>query len=98
MINFSKENEINKELIKVVGVGTTLYQGSGGFGKRGIQSEKEIIHTVINRIDIRRTYNLIDSIDKNAFIIEFDVNNIKGGIYTKFLSKESFKKLSTTKT
>ena len=98
MIVSEKENEINKELIKVVGVGTTLYQGSGGFGKRGIQSEKEIIHTVINRIDIRRTYNLIDSIDKNAFIIEFDVNNIKGGIYTKFLSKESFKKLSTTKT
>jgi len=35
---------------------------------------------------------LIDSIDKNAFIIEFDVNNIKGGIYTKFLSKEGLKK------
>jgi len=38
--------------------------------------------------------NLIDSIDKNAFIIEFDVNNIKGGIYTKFLSKKGLNKLS----
>ncbi|MBT8298686.1 MAG: YitT family protein [Maribacter sp.] len=94
MIVSEKVNEINEELIAVIGTGTTLYQGSGGYGKRGAQSNKEIIHTVINRIDIRRTYNLIDSMDKNAFIIEFDVNNIKGGIYTKFLSKEGLKKLS----
>ena len=97
MIVSEKVAEINKELIKVVGAGTTIYHGSGGFGKRGPQTNKEIIHTVINRIDIRRTYNLIDSIDKNAFIIEFDVNNIKGGIYTKFLSKEGLKKLSPKK-
>ena len=94
MIVSEKINTIDKEIIRVVGTGTTLYQGSGGFGKRGAQSKKDIIHTVINRIDIRRTYNLIDSIDKNAFIIEFDVNNIKGGMYTKFLSKEGLKKLS----
>ncbi len=53
----------------------------------------EIIHTVINRIDIRRTYNLTETIDANAFIIEFDVNHIKGGVYTKFLSMDGFKKL-----
>lgn len=94
MIMSEKIDKINQELIKTVGTGTTLYQGLGGFGKRGVQPNKEIIHTVINRIDIRRTYNLIDSIDKNAFIIEFDVNNIKGGIYTKFLSKERLKQLS----
>jgi len=89
-------NKIDSELIKIIGTGTTLYQGSGGFGKRGIQSSSDIIHTVINRIDIRRTYNLIDSIDKHAFIIEFDVNNIKGGIHTKYISKEGLKKLSPT--
>jgi uncharacterized membrane-anchored protein YitT (DUF2179 family) len=94
MIVSKESNTINEELIRIIGTGTTLYEGSGGFGKRGAQSKKEIIHTVINRIDIRRTYNLIDSIDKDAFIIEFDVNNIKGGIYTKFLSKEGLKKLS----
>jgi len=97
MIVSEEINTINEELIKVVGIGTTLYHGSGGFGKRGARQTKEIIHTVINRIDIRRTYNLIESIDKNAFIIEFDVNNIKGGIYSKFLSKEVFKKLSVKK-
>ena len=97
MIVSKETNKIDKELVKVVGTGTTLYKGTRGTGKSGTQSENDIIHTVINRIDIRRTYNLIDTIDKNAFIIEFDVNNIKGGIYTKFLSKEGLKKLSSKK-
>jgi len=94
MIVSEKVDQINSRLISNIGTGTTLYQGNGGFGKRGAQDKKDIIHTVINRIDIRRTYHLIDTIDENAFIIEFDVNNIKGGIYTKFLSKEGLKKLS----
>ena len=97
MIVSNKIDKINKELIRVIGTGTTLYQGSGGYGKKGTRPKKEIIHTVINRIDIKLTYNLIDSIDKDAFIIEFDVNNIKGGIYTKFLSKEGFKKTMSNK-
>tara|TARA_B100000809_G_scaffold49621_1_gene44597 strand:- start:20130 stop:21005 length:876 start_codon:yes stop_codon:yes gene_type:complete len=93
MIVSEKTTKINNGLTKIIGTGTTLYQGAGGFGKRDNQSKNNVIHTVINRIDIRRTYNLIDSIDKNAFIIEFDVNNIKGGIYTKLLSKKRFKNL-----
>lgn len=93
MIVSKETKRINKQLISTIGTGTTIYQGSGGFEEETIQSNKKIIHTVINRIDIRRTYNLIDSIDENAFIIEFDVNSIKGGVYTKFLTLESFKKL-----
>lgn len=93
MIVSKETKRINKQLINTIGTGTTIYQGSGGFEEETIQSNKKIIHTVINRIDIRRTYNLIDSIDENAFIIEFDVNSIKGGVYTKFLTLESFKKL-----
>jgi uncharacterized membrane-anchored protein YitT (DUF2179 family) len=92
MIVSEKINDIESELINVVGVGLTLYKGSKGYGKRGKQNGGDIIHTVINRIDIRRTYNLIEALDKNAFIIEFDVNNIKGGIFRKYLTKDSFKK------
>ena len=92
MIVSEKISDIEKELISKIGVGMTLYKGSKGFGKRGIQTERDIIHTVINRIDIRRTYEVIDIIDKNAFIIEFDVNNIKGGILREYLTKETLKK------
>ena len=91
MIVSEKSGIIEHELIAKIKTGTTLYRGSKGFGKRGVRDENDIIHTVINRIDIRRTYNLIDTIDKNAFIIEFDVNNVKGGILKTYLDKESIK-------
>ncbi len=97
MIISDKNNDIKEKLLSVVGAGLTLYKGSKGYGNRGVQNENDIIHTVINRIDIRRTYNLIDAIDKQAFIIEFDVNNIKGGRLKKYLTKESLKQTISKK-
>ena len=41
-------------------------------------------------------YNVINSIDENAFIIEFDVNSVKGGVLRKYLSTEKNKKLPST--
>ena len=93
MIVSAKSNEIDKGLIEVIKTGTTLYNGPKGFGKRGTRAENEIIHTVINRIDIRRTYNLIHQIDQNAFVIEFDVNHISGGIRKELFKRESLKGL-----
>jgi uncharacterized membrane-anchored protein YitT (DUF2179 family) len=92
MIVSKQVQDIEQGLINKVGAGTTLYKGGHGHGKRGTRPERDIIHTVINRIDIRRTYNLIEEIDEEAFIIEFDVNNIKGGILTKYLTKDGIKK------
>lgn len=92
MIISEKVSEVEQELIDKVGAGMTLYKGARGIGKRGLKSEGDIIHTVINRIDIRRTYNLIDLIDPDAFIIEFDVNHVKGGIIRKYLTKDGIKK------
>jgi uncharacterized membrane-anchored protein YitT (DUF2179 family) len=91
MIVSNKSIEIERNLSAEISVGMTIYKSSGGFGKRGEQGEKQIIHTVINRIDIRKTYNLIDKIDPDAFIIEFNVNNIKGGILRKYLTTESLR-------
>lgn len=87
MIVSEKSVEIKSGLIDELAVGVTIYKGSGGYGQRGLQEQKEIIHTVINRIDINRTYRLIEQVDEKAFIIEFDVNNVKGGILKKYLSK-----------
>jgi uncharacterized membrane-anchored protein YitT (DUF2179 family) len=87
MIVSQNSIEIESSLNKEIGLGITIYKGSKGYGQRGEKTHKEIIHTVINRIDINRTYNLIERLDKTAFIIEFDVNNVKGGILKKYLSK-----------
>jgi uncharacterized membrane-anchored protein YitT (DUF2179 family) len=95
MIVSDKIDEIEDELIEIVGAGMTIYKGGKGYGKRGLKAERDIIHTVVNRIDIRRTYNLVDRIDSHSFIVEFDVNNIKGGILRKYLSREGIRELST---
>lgn len=87
MIVSEKVNLIEEKLSKQIGVGITMYKGTKGHGKSGIQEQKEIIHTVINRIDIKRTYKIIEEIDKNPFIIEFDVNSVKGGVLKKYLGK-----------
>ena len=87
MIVSDQANEIEDGLIHEIGVGITIYKGAKGYGSRGVQDQSEIIHTVINRIDIRRTYSLIEKIDEKPFIIEFDVNNVQGGILKKYLSK-----------
>lgn len=79
MIVSEKSIDIQYALVENVGVGMTMYQGVDGYGNRGIKEYGQIIHTVVNRIDMRRTYNIIDKFDPKAFVIEFDVNNIKGG-------------------
>lgn len=94
MIVSDEIGKIEDQLINDIGAGITVYKGTKGHGKRGPKQERDIIHTVINRIDIRKTYNLIESVDENAFVIEFDVNNIKGGILRKYLTKDGIKKLT----
>ncbi len=90
-----KAEEIETQLMEKVGIGMTIYKGLKGYGSKGKQKDVHIIHTVINRIDIRRTYKAVDQIDDDAFIIEFDVNSVKGGVLREFLSKKQTKKLAS---
>lgn len=91
MIVSEKIETIEQELIKTIGAGLTVYSGAKGHGVAGTREDLKIIHTVINRIDIRRTYNQIQKTDPSAFILEFDVNNIKGGKLRKYLNKDGLK-------
>ncbi|WP_435577932.1 YitT family protein [Gilvibacter sp.] len=89
----SEHPEILREAFtEKIGIGMTVYKGTKGVGSRGEKDDVEIIHSVINRIDIRRVQRLIDSLDPNAFVIEFDVNNVRGGILRKYLSRDPSKK------
>ena len=87
MIVSKKSSEIQEAFLDKIGQGITVYQGVKGYGKTGITETKEIIHVVVNRIDVKRINRMINEIDKEAFIIEFDVNNLKGGKIRKLLSK-----------
>ncbi len=95
MIITTKTKEMQQTLIDEVGHGMTVYKGVKGYGSRGKKDDIEIIHIIVNRIDSKKTYRVIDHVDQEAFITEFDVNNVKGGALKKYLTRKDSKKPST---
>ena len=87
MIISKNSGELQESFYQKIGQGTTIYQGVRGYGRSGISEPKEIIHVVANRIDVMRIKRMIEEIDPNAFVIEFDVNNVNGGKIRRYLSK-----------
>ena len=79
--------ELQRAILTDLGAGLTLYAGRGGYGALGHADERTIIHTVVNRIDIRRLYRIIDDVDPDAFAIEFEVNHVRGGVLRRYLSR-----------
>ncbi len=58
----------------------TIYAGKGGFGIDGSNYNKDIIYTVLTRLELAKLHTEIDKIDKTAFIIMGVVKDIKGGM------------------
>ncbi|MGB0980717.1 MAG: YitT family protein [Winogradskyella sp.] len=85
--------KVKHAIMQQLGAGLTTYKGSKGFGSNGEQQDFDIIHTIINRIDIKKMHRIINKIDENAFIIEFDVNSVKGGVLRHYIDKKKNKRL-----
>ncbi|MCH4822413.1 YitT family protein [Gramella lutea] len=94
MVVTSRSKEMQKALLKDIGQGMTIYQGSRGYGSQGEKQDLEIIHTVVNRIDTKKVYRVLKTVDKDAFIIEFDVNKVSGGVLRKYLTRRKQRQLS----
>lgn len=61
----------------------TIYAGKGGFGKSGESYDKDIIYTIVTRLELAKLQTEIDKIDRNAFIIMGIVKDLKGGMIKK---------------
>ncbi|WP_445954729.1 YitT family protein [Yeosuana sp.] len=61
----------------------TIYAGKGGYGKQKYSYDKDIIYTVVTRLEIPKLQTEIDKIDKNAFVIMGIVKDLKGGMIKK---------------
>ena len=61
----------------------TIYAGKGGYSKNGESYDKDIIYTVVTRLELAKLETEIDKIDKNAFIIMGIVKDLKGGMIKK---------------
>tara|TARA_B110000971_G_C19994142_1_gene493432 strand:- start:516 stop:1406 length:891 start_codon:yes stop_codon:yes gene_type:complete len=90
-----KHQIIKKAILEELGVGLTIYKGSSGFGNKGKIEDFDIIHSIVNRIDIRKMYRIVQTIDTDAFIVEFDVNNVKGGVLRHYIDKKKTRKLNS---
>ena len=83
-----RHEELQQAILHDLGAGMTLLSGRGGYGHRGAAPpEQIIIQTVVNRIDVRKLYRLIDEHDEEAFVIEFDVHSVRGGVLRRYLTR-----------
>lgn len=77
-------DEIRIMITEKMGRGVTIYNGKGGYGKKG-ETEKQIdiIYTVITRLEIARLKNEVEKIDSKAFLIMNSIKDTKGGMIKK---------------
>ncbi|TBM98856.1 YitT family protein [Hyunsoonleella flava] len=75
-----KNDDIKLMLTKKLGRACTVYKGQGGYGKEGETGEKDIIYTVITRLELPRLRTEIDKIDRKAFLVMGIAKDIKGGM------------------
>ncbi len=75
-----KHEEIRIMVIEKLRRACTIYAGRGGYGKRGKSYDKDIIYTVVTRLELAKLHTEIDKIDKDAFIIMGLVKDLKGGM------------------
>lgn len=93
-ITSKKSAELQRAIKLEIGAGITVFNNAHGYGGSGKTENQQIIQVIINRIDINKTLKLIDSIDESAFVIEFDVNKVRGGVLKHYLNSNKSRNLS----
>lgn len=79
----NKHEELRVMLTSKLQRACTIYAGKGGFGSTGESYDKDIIYTVVTRLELAKLQTEIDKIDRNAFIIMGIVKDLKGGMIKK---------------
>lgn len=75
---------IRKAITEKLGRGVTMYQGKSGYGKRGEMGiERDIVFTVVTRLELPGLRAEVQEIDPKAFIVQYSVDDAHGGIIKK---------------
>ncbi|MCS6820733.1 MAG: YitT family protein [Microscillaceae bacterium] len=75
--------EIRVMITEKMRCGVTLFKGRGGYGKKGIPNEIDILYTVVTRLELSRLMMEVQKIDEGAFIVTTNVKSISGGVVKK---------------
>lgn len=79
-----KEEKIRAMITDTMGRGFTIYNGEGGFGKKGKKSfAMPIIYTIVTRLEVSKLKLEIEKIDPDAFVFMASVKDMKGGMIKK---------------
>lgn len=74
-----EHQEIGDALNDRLGRGVTFLNGEGAY----TGDNKNVIFTVISRLEEAKVKNIVDSIDKQAFLAISDIHDVKGGRFKK---------------
>jgi len=75
-----KHEAIRAALLREMKTGVTVYRGYGGYEGPTDGRDREILYSVITRLEIRKLNNVVDAIDPNAFIIMSSIKDTRGGM------------------
>jgi uncharacterized membrane-anchored protein YitT (DUF2179 family) len=77
----AKSDVIRKVITMQLGRGVTIYQGKSGYGKDGhINDPRDIIFTVLTRLEVPALKEKILKLDPTAFIIQQSIDDTTGGL------------------
>ncbi len=72
-----KNDRIKKFIINQMKRGVTIYKGEGGYGER---KDIDILYTVVTKLEMSKLQTAIRQIDPDAFVIQQQIADIKGGV------------------
>jgi len=79
-----RSEEIRQAITEKLGRGVTIYQGKRGYGKRGEQQEaRDIVFTVVTRLELPQLRTEVRRIDPKAFLIQQSIDDTEGGMVKK---------------
>lgn len=79
MVVTNEYEAVTKELNEKLKKGVTLLHGKGGY----TGDDKEILYSVVTRLEVDKLKEIVLDIDENAFITIYPVNDIVGGRFKK---------------
>jgi uncharacterized membrane-anchored protein YitT (DUF2179 family) len=75
-----KNEEIKSFIIHEMKRGVTIYKGEGGYGTK---KDIDIVYTIVTKIEMSKLQTAIRQIDADAFVVQQQIADLKGGVVKK---------------
>lgn len=75
-----RSEEIKHFIIQDMKRGVTVYKGEGGYG---IKKDIDILYTIVTKIEMSKLQTAIRQIDAEAFVVQQQIADLKGGVVKK---------------